>query len=328
MIDRRTLLGAGLAWPALTLSGPDAAAAQEGRTTRLLVGFPPGGGLDIIARLLASRLNAAGQLVVVENRPGAGSLVAAEALAQSPPDGTVLMAAPIVVSAFFPFIHQRLNFDPLKDLAPVSMIGTFNFALVVRADHPARNLAEFVQWARERGTAVNVGSISPGTPSHFLGVLFNRIAGTAMTHVPYRGSSPLQTALLGGEVHCAFDTTASTLGQLRDGAMRALAVTGATRTATLPEVPSFAEAGPPLAEMAGAEFWYGVYAPGRTPEETRNRWATVLGQILREPATAARLLDMDLTPRPMTPAEFGAVIAADAARWEPVIRASGFTVNN
>ncbi|MBP0493866.1 Bug family tripartite tricarboxylate transporter substrate binding protein [Pararoseomonas indoligenes] len=326
MTDRRSLL---LALPALAAaSAPSLALAQEGRPARLLVGFPPGGSLDVIGRLLAARLNATGQPVMVENRAGAGGLVAAEALTTSPPDGSVLMAAPIVVSAFFPFVHKRLTFDPLKDLAPVTMLGLFNFALVVRADHPAKTLDEFVAWARVTGEPVNFGSISPGTPSHFLGVMFNRIAGTRMTHVPYRGSSPLQAALLAGEVHCAFDTTVSTIGQIRDGAMRALAVTGRTRSPTLPDVPSFAEAGPPLAEMAGAEFWYGLYAPGRTPGEVTRRWSEVVGTVLREPATAARLRDMDLEPRPMSPEAFGAVIAADAARWEPVIRASGFTAND
>lgn len=319
---RRALLGASMALPSL------ATVAQDTRPVRLLVGFPPGGGLDVIARIIAGRLNVAGRNVFVENRSGGGGLVAAEVLARGPSDGTMIMAAPIVVSAFFPFVHTRLPFDPLRDLAPVTMIGTFNFALIVPADHPARDVAGFVEWARVHGPVVNFGSVSPGTPSHFLGLLFNRIAGTSMVHVPYRGSAPLQAALLGGEVHCAFDTTASTLGQLRDGTLRALAVTGGARTATLPDVPSFAEAGPPLAEMAAAEFWYGLYAPGSTPAATLAQLSEQAGAVLRDPATAARLLDMDLTPRPMTPAAFAAVIAADVARWEPVIKASGFTVNN
>lgn len=314
---------AALALPLLPLP----ATAQEARAQRLLVGFPPGGGLDLLARLLAERAAAlGGRPVVVENRAGAGGLVAAEALAQAPGDGGVLMLAPIVVSAFFPFLHRRLSFDPLRDLAPVAMVTSFNFALVVRADHPARDVAGFVTWARAQGDRANYGSISPGTPSHFLGLLFNREAGTALTHVPYRGSAPLQQALLAGEVQASFDTTASVLGQLRAGTMRALAVTGSARSPVLPEVPAFAEAGGALAGLGDAEFWYGLYAPGRTPAALRESLAAPWLAALAESATAQRLAAMDLTPRPMGPEAFAARIAADAARWEPVIRASGFTL--
>lgn len=322
-IDRR-----GLAIVAAAGLAARPAMAQDHRPLRLLVGFPPGGGLDVIARLLAERVQAGtGRPLVVENRAGGGGRIAAEVLAQAPADGSVVMAAPIVVSAFFPFIYRTLTFDPLRDLAPVTMIGTFTFALVVRADHPARDLAGFVAWARERGDRANYGSLSAGTPAHFLGLMFNRAAGTALVHVPYRGSAPLQTALLAGEVECGFDTTTSVLAQLRSGALRALAVTGTQRSPALPDVPSFAEAGLGLSAMAEAALWYGIYAPGRTPPAMLATLSEAFRTALQDPALAGRLREIDITPRPMTPEAFGAVIAADAARWGPVIAASGFTVN-
>ena len=316
----------GICLGAAGLAAP--ARGQDGRPLRILVGFPPGGGLDLIARLLAERLQSSGtRAVIVDNRAGGGGRVAAEMLAQAPGDGTTVMAAPIVVSVFFPFTHRSLAFDPLRDLAPLTKIGTFTFALVVRADHPARDLAHFATWARERGDRVNFGSLSAGTPSHFLGLMFNRAAGTALVHVPYRGSAPLQIALLAGEVEAGFDTTTSALGQLRAGRLRALAVTGAERSAALPDVPSFAEAGLAMREMAEAALWFGLYAPGRSPPAIIDRLSADMRAALEDPALSARLREMDIVPRPMTPEAFAAVIAADVRRWGPIIRASGFTVS-
>src|SRR4051812_22524476 len=167
-MHRRAILASVLASPAL---------AQDSRPARILVGFPAGSGLDLMARLVAERL--APRLerpVVVENRPGGGSRVAAEALARAPGDGSFLMMAPIVVPVFFPFLYPSLAFDPLRDLAPVAMATSFTFALTVRGDHPARTLPEFVAWAKAQGDRTSYGSLSAGTPAHFLGVLFNKAA--------------------------------------------------------------------------------------------------------------------------------------------------------
>lgn len=311
----------------MAASGP--LRAQEARPTRLLVGFPPGAGLDLLARLLAERLGPRlGRPMVVENRSGGGSRVAAEALARAPGDGTWLMAAPIVVPVFFPFLYDRLPFDPVRDLAPVAMLTSFTFALAVRADHPARDLAGFIEWAKAAGDRATYGSLSAGTPAHFLGVLFNGATGTRMEHVPYRGSATLSVALLTGEVSCGFTTTASIVGQLADGSLRALAVSGASRSPLLPEVPSFAEGGLGLSAMGEAGLWYGLFAPGRTPTAEVERVAAATLAVLAEPEVAARLRAMDLAPRPQPPAEFAATIAADLARWGPVIRATGFRLED
>ncbi|MBS7791062.1 tripartite tricarboxylate transporter substrate binding protein [Roseococcus sp. SDR] len=321
MIARRLLL-AGATLPAV-------AHAQAPRPTRILVGFPPGSGLDLMTRLIAERLPARlNRPVLVENRPGGGSRIAAEALARAPGDGSTLMMAPIVVPVFFPFLYARLPFDPVRDIAPVAMVTSFNFALAVRADHPARNLAEFVAWARAQGDRVSYGSLSAGTPAHFLGVLFNRATGTRMEHVPYRGSGPMVLALLAGEIPCGFTTTASLVPHLQDGSLRALAVTGANRSPLLPDVPRFAETGLDLGEMGEAEMWYGLFAPGSTPSTVIEPIGAATLAVVAEPETTARLRALDVPPRPLGPAAFAAAIQADLARWGPIIRATGFRLED
>lgn len=238
------------------------------------------------------------------------------------------MAAPIVVPVFFPFLYPRLPFDPVADLAPVAMLTGFSFALVVRREHPAKDLPCFIAWARGRGEAATYGSLSAGTPSHFLGLLFNRATGTTLRHVPYRGGAPLVTALLSGEVDSGFPTTAGIAGPLQDGSLRALAVSGATRSPLAPDVPNFAELGPELAEMGRAGLWYGLFAPGRTPAATVQAQAEAGLAALAEPSVAQRLAALDLPPQPQRPAAFAATIAADRDRWGPLIRASGFTLED
>lgn len=322
VLPRRALLAA--------TALPLAAQAQDRRPLRMLVGFPAGSGLDLMSRLIAERLPSrlGGRPVVVENRGGGGGRIAAEALARLPGDGTAVMMAPIVVPVFFPFLYAHLPFDPLKDIAPVAMATSFTFALAVRADHPAKTLPEFVAWAREQGDRASYGSLSAGTPAHFLGVMFNRAAGTRMEHVPYRGSGPLVVALLSGELPCGFTTTASMVPHLQSGALRAIAVTGATRSPLLPDVPSFAESGLDLAEMGKAEMWYGLFAPGTTPAETVNATAQAVLSIVAEPDVAQRLVAMDLAPRPLGPVAFSAAIAEDVARWGPIIRSTGFRLED
>lgn len=322
--SRRLLLSAALAAP-----GIGHAHAQAARPVHLLVGFPPGASLDILARLVAEPMaQRLGRPVIVENRGGGGGRVAAEALARASGDGEWLMAAPIVVPVFFPFLYARLPFDPVADIAPVAMLTGFSFALAVRRDHPARTLTEFIAWARPRGDAVTYGSLSAGTPSHFLGLLFNRATGTAMRHVPYRGGAPLTTALLAGEVDSGFPTTAGIAGQLQDGSLRALAVSGATRSPLAPDVPSFAELGPELAEMGRAGLWYGLFAPGRTPAAVVAAQAEAALGAIAVPSVADRLRQLDLPPQPEGPAQFAATIAADRERWAPLIRASGFRLED
>ncbi|WP_160123212.1 Bug family tripartite tricarboxylate transporter substrate binding protein [Rhodovarius lipocyclicus] len=316
---------AALALPALV---PSLASAQS-RPLRLLVGFPPGASLDFLARILAEGMSERlHRPVVVENRAGGGGRVAAEAVAHAPGDGDMLMVAPIVVPVFFPFVYPNLSFDPVKDLAPVARLTAFNFALTVKRDHPARDLAAFIAWAREKGDNATFGSLSAGTPSHFLGDLFNQATGCQLRHIPYRGSAPLMTALLAGEVDCGFPTTGSIVGRLQDGTLRALAITGDTRSPLLPEVPSFAELGPQLRQMGEAVLWYGMFAPGRTPPEVVATLAQAALATIAQPEATHRLTELDMPPLPMPPAAFAESIAADVRRWGPLIQASGFRLDN
>jgi tripartite-type tricarboxylate transporter receptor subunit TctC len=317
---RRALIASALATPAL---------AQSARPLRILVGFPPGSGLDLLARLLAEPMAARlGRPVLVDNRAGGGGRIAAEALARSPGDGDVLMAAPIVVPVFFPYLYANLPFDVAADIAPVAMLTGFVFALAVRRDHPARDLPSFIAWARQRGDAATFGSLSAGTPSHFLGVLFNRATGTMLRHIPYRGVAPLATALLAGEVDAGFPTTAGIAPQLQDGSLRALSVSGASRSLLAPAVPSFAELGPDLAEMGRAGLWYGLFAPGRTPAAVVAQQAAAALAALADPGLIERLRALDLPPQPAPPAAFAAIIEADRERWGPLIRGTGFTLQD
>lgn len=272
-----------------------APALRANTPLRPLVGFPPGGALDIIARLVAAPMQrAGGGPVIVENRAGGGGRIAAAAVAAAAvADGSVATLAPSVVTGFFPHIYRNLPFDPLADLAPVTMATTFRFGLAVRADHPAPDLRGFLDAMRARADGGTYGSLSAGTPSHFLGALLNREARLSMQHVPYRGSAPLVTALVAGEVQTGFDNTASLIAQVRDGRLRCLAVTGGTRSPLLPDVPTFAEAGLALGEVERAAFWYGVFAPGRTTPDARAALAARFAEAVQDRAVAARPLRCD-----------------------------------
>lgn len=175
---------------------------------RIVVGFPPGGALDILARVVGQRLTETlGRPVVVDNQPGAGSLIAAQAVARAQPDNATILLAPVVVPAFFPALYPRMSFDPVQDLTPVAELGDFSLALVAAPTVPARNLVEFIEYAKARRGAINYGSMSAGTPSHFLGAMLNRAAGLDMLHVPYKGATPALMAVQGGEVQAAIVTS-------------------------------------------------------------------------------------------------------------------------
>jgi tripartite-type tricarboxylate transporter receptor subunit TctC len=326
---RRRAVKALLASTATSAWIPGAARAQSDRPVRLVVGFPPGGTLDVLARLVGDGLRkgaAAG--VVVENKPGAGSLIAAESVARAAPDGTTLLAAPLVVTSFFPSTHAKLPFDPLRDLVPVAMLGTFRFGLAVADAHPARDLAGFVEHVRRHPGKVSFGSVSAGTPSHFLGVMLNRAAGLDMTHVPYKGGAPALTGLLGGEVEAIFDVVTNTVAQHRSGRLRILAVTGTERSALLPQVPVFRESRLGLREIDEATLWYGFFAPAGTPAATVDRQNREIARAVSDPALRERLDALDIAPASPDPAAFARFVREDSERWGAVIRATGFKVTD
>ncbi len=295
---------------------------------RVIVGFAAGSGVDAITRIVADRVRAAtGMAVVVENRPGAGGRIAAEAAARSDPDGSTILAAPIVTTAFTPFVFKRLGFDPLKDLRPITRLGNFKFALAVNPALPVHSAEEFVTYVKANAGKVSYGTPGAGTPAHFLGAMFNRATGTDLVHVPYAGSGPAATALLGGQVQAAFNTTVALLPFHRDKRVRLLAVTGARRDPALPDVPTFAELKMGLGEMERAEMWYGLFAPGAASSATVRDLNRVLVQALNDPAVREKLQALDIEVAPDSPEEFERLVKADYDRWGPVIRSTGFTID-
>ncbi|MCA0303665.1 MAG: tripartite tricarboxylate transporter substrate binding protein [Proteobacteria bacterium] len=301
------------------------AAARADDPLRLVVGFPPGGGLDAIGRALANALREPlGRPAIVVNQPGAGSLVAAQAVARGRPDGSTWLLAPVVVPAFFPWTHDKLGFDPMTDLVPVAMIGTFPFALVVGPAVPARTVAEFVAWAKANTGKLAFGSLGAGTPSHFLGVMFDRAAGTGLLHAPYAGAAPVLMALQSGEIQAAFVVAGSAAELHKANKVRVLAVFGPQRAASLPDVPATRELGPALKALEDASLWYGVFAPRGTPDGDLDRFNAAVGAALATAAVRDVCAREEVTPQPMSRAAFAALVARDNAAWGEVIRSTGF----
>ena len=318
-----------LACLAILAVGSPLGAQPSDRPVKIIVGFPAGGGLDIMVRTIAEKMRAAtGATIIIENRPGAAGRIAAEAVARAEPDGATILAAPIVATAFYPFIFKSLPFDPLKDLAPITRFSTFQFALAIGRQVPAANAAEFIAFVRANPGKAGFGSLGAGTPSHFLGIMFNQATGLDLTHVPYRGSAPALNDLVGGSLQAVFDTTASLMEHHKAGTARLLAVTGRTRSPRLPDVPTFAELQLGLGDMETAELWYGFFAPGRTPAAMIDGWNAAIRAALADPAVRAQLERLDVQVVSDTPAEFSAIIAADYERWGRVIRATGFTMED
>lgn len=324
-ISRRAVVGSAASAVAAGLL-PGAAVAQE-KTLKIFVGFPAGGGLDAMTRVIAEKMREkSGTTVVIENRPGAAGRIAAEAVVRSEPDGSALLSAPIVATAFYPFIFKTLPFDPLVDLAPISRFCTFQFALAVNAKLPVTDLKSFIAYAKENSGKINFGSLGAGTPSHFLGVMMNQATGLDMAHVPYRGSAPAITDLLGGSIQAVFDTTASLMQQYKSGALRLLATTGTARSPNLPEVPTFAELKLGLGDMEAADFWYGFFAPGKTPDATLDRLNASLGEALGDLGVQDKLAKLDVSVVHDTRAQFARIIKDDHARWGRVIKSTGFSL--
>ena len=251
-------------WLSVLVLAVVALAAQAQDMRKVVVGFPPGGTLDVLGRAVAQAAaeEPGGGTWVVDNQPGAGSLLAAQNVARAQPDGRTLLLAPVVVPAFMPHLYKKLAFDPLADLVPVAELGSFNFALVVGANVPVKSLADWVAYCKANPGKTSFGSFGAGTPSHFVGVMFNRAAGTDTLHVPYKGGAPAMQALLSGEIQAAYLLTGGmTTEQARAGKVRVLAVTGSARSRSLPDVPTFGETGLGLKEMEAASLWYGWFAP-------------------------------------------------------------------
>lgn len=306
---------------ALGLLAACGAAAQSypNRPVRLIVGFTPGGGVDINARLLAARLSEQiGQQFVVENKPGAGTNIANEYVARSTPDGYTLLFN----SAAFA-VNLALYRNPpyaLRDFAPVSVFSESVNLLVVSASLPVRTPQDLVALARERPGSLNYSSAGAGTTQHMAAELFKLRTGTNIVHVPYKGSAPALTALIAGEVQLSFSNTVAIHQHVKSGRLRALAVAGAKRTDLMPEVPTMKEAG---VEGVEVPLWFGLLAPAGTPREVVQLLAGHVAKAARSPELSQKLVEQGADPVGGTPEEFEGQLREEVARWHEVVKVSG-----
>jgi tripartite-type tricarboxylate transporter receptor subunit TctC len=290
------------------------------KPVRFVVGFPPGGGTDIMARLLAAKLpEYLGQPIVVENRPGASTNIATEHVVRSAPDGYTVLVTTATMTMNSSF-YKKLPFDVLRDLAPVSIFSDSPNVLAVRGSLAAKDVAELVALARAKPGVLNYSSAGTGTTQHLTGELFKLRTGTDIVHVPFKGTGPSLTTLIAGDVDMTFANIPSILSHVRTGRLRALAVAGDRRSDLMPEVPTMKEAGVDGVEVT---IWYGVLVPAGVPREVVDTLAAAVIKAARSPDIRSRLLEQGAEPIGNTPEEFGRQLREEVARWARVVAASG-----
>lgn len=303
---------------ALLAFGPNAVQAQDWprQPVKILVGSAPGGGTDAMARAVADRLGPLlKQPVVVENRPGVSNTLAAGVTAKST-DGHTMVMGVVTAHAIAPHL-LKLNYDNNKDLVPVAFVGAVPNVLVVGNDVPADSVAALVKLAKKDPGKINFATSGAGSTQHIAAEMFKDAAGVAITHVPYKGSGPALIDLIGGQVQMSFDTMPSVIGQIKNGKIRALAVTTAKRNAQLPNVPTLAEAGVPGVEMSA---WYGIYMPASTPRAVQDKVHEAVNQVLAMAETKTRLEAVGAEIAPMTQPQFAAFHAAEYKRFGDIIK--------
>jgi tripartite-type tricarboxylate transporter receptor subunit TctC len=285
------------------------------RPVRIIVGFPAGNASDIIARLIAQSLSERlSQQFIVENRPGAAGNIGTEVVVRAPPDGYTLLMEVVTSNAINATLYPSLNFNFVRDIAPVASIGSGPYVMVVNPAVPARTIAEFIAYSKAHPGKINMASAGTGTGTHVIGEMFKMMAGVDLLHVPYRGS--FITDLLSGQVQVVFGPITQLIEYIRTGKLRALAVTTATRQAMLPDSPTLGEFVPGYE----ASVWYGFGAPKNTPTEIIDRLNQEINAALADPKMKARLADLGDTVLSGSPADFGKLIAEDIEKWAKVIR--------
>lgn len=301
-----------------------AAQAQNypSRTVRIVVPIAPGGASDILSRLIAQKLYESwGQVVQIDNRPGASGIIGSELVAKAPPDGyTLLMAFTAHVTN--PTLQPKLPYDTLADFAPVAMVAVVPSVLLVHPSLPVRSVQELIAFAKKRPGELDYASSGTGTATHLAALMFSAMTGVVMEHVPYRGGVPALNDLLGGQVSLMFGNLAPSMAFIRSGRLRPLAVTSARRVAALPRVPTMAEAGLPGYE---ALAWFALLVPARTPGQVINKLNSEVVAILQHPELKERLQGLGVEVMPGSPAELNNYIRAEIAKWDKVIRKLGVT---
>jgi tripartite-type tricarboxylate transporter receptor subunit TctC len=290
------------------------------RPVHILVPYPAGGGVDIVARSLGDELSKRwSQPVVIENRPGAGGVTASQAVATSPKDGYMLI---VVASghATNPFLYPHLPYDTFKDFTPISLLGSSPNILLVRADSPFKTLADLLAEARKKPGSLSYGHAGNGTSTYLAGELLKSLAKVDLTGIPYKGGAPAINDLLGGHLPISFNNAPESLGQITSGTLRALAVTTATRAPFLPNVPTMAEAGVPGYDTA---VWWGLLGPSNMPANVTGKIAKDTAEAMKSPVIKDRLIKLGATSIGSSPQEFGRLIKSDYDKWGPIIKAAG-----
>lgn len=318
---RRRSFGLGAAAGALaTLPLPGAAQAWPSRPIRVILPVPPGGGTDILARIVAPQLGERlGQPLVIENRAGGGMTIGTNLVAKAEPDGYTMLMIDTAI-AVNPFLYRTLPYDTERDLQPVALAATAPVILVTAPNFPPNTVAELLAHARANPGKVNFASGGNGTSTHLSGELLRHVGRIDIVHVPYQGSGPGVTALLGGQTEMMFSGISSTRQHVEAGRLKAIAVTGERRSGSMPNVPTFAEAG--LPEMDAETMW-GFWLPAAAPAAIGERFARALAAVLAMPAVRERIEGLGFVPRGSTPAEYRARFQAELAKWGPIIRQAG-----
>lgn len=337
IIRRRSILAASLAAPVTLASAPFVSApfatslaraqtsAWPRQPLKMVVTFPPGGSSDIIARVLAPLLaEKLGQSIVIDNRPGAGATLGAKVVADAPADGYTLMLSNTTPISISPFMLEKMTYDPVKNFTHVFYIGAVPNVFVVHPSVPVRTMAEFTAWLKAQKDPVPFGSGGVGSIGHIVGEIYKNHSGTALTHVPYKGSGPMHNDLLGGTIKVAVDSLPQNIPYMKSGQLRLLAVTARERVATVPDLPTVAETGLP---NLVAENFLGISAPAGLPRDISERIHAAMSEIIKRPDVQRKLDDLGITPRAMSSAEFTGFVSNQVNAWAPAVKSSGARLN-
>jgi tripartite-type tricarboxylate transporter receptor subunit TctC len=328
LLASAALLGAGALVPQLAL----AQAGWPTRPVRIVVPFNAGGTTDILARAVAQELTRSlGQSFVVENKPGAGGNIGADVVAKSAPDGYTLLMGTVGTHAINKALYARMPYDPQRDFQPVTLVAGVPNVMVVNAEKAAarkiNTVQDFIQLARANPGKLNMASSGNGTSIHLAGELFKSMSGVYMTHFPFTGSNPALFSLLAGDMDVMFDNLPSAMAHIKSGKLKALAVTSATRSQAVPDVPTVEEAGGPALKGFEASSWFGLLAPAGTPAEIVTRVQQETARALATPAMKERLLAQGAIPSGNTPAQFAQFIDREMKKWAPVVKTSGAKID-
>ncbi len=304
------------------------AASAQTRTLRLVVPYPPGGPLDIVARLLADKVKDTLGPVVVENKPGAGGNLGADSVAKAAPDGQTLVMGAVATHAINPWLYSKMPYDPLRDFTPITLVAQVPNVLVMNSDAATRlgiqSLPDLVAYAKKNPGKLNYGSGGNGSAGHLAGAMFKAQAGVFVVHIPYAGGPPAQLALLGGQVDFNFDNLAAASANIKSGKLKALAVTTAQRSSPLPDVPTVSDSGSALG-LKGFDIstWFGLFAPAGLPRETQLRLNKAFTDALASADVKTRLAGLMAEPAPMAPDQFAAFVRAEYLKYEKLVKATG-----